>query len=104
MKKIKTGDEVIFLTGKDKGKVGKVLRILADRVVIEGLNKVKKHVKPNPNKSIEGGIVSQEASVHISNIAIYNAETKKMDRIGVKNLENGERVRFFKSNGSLIKV
>ena len=103
MKKIKTGDEVIVTTGKDKGKVAKVLRLLGDRVIVEGVNLVKKHMKANPNKNIEGGIVSKEASIHPSNVAIYSPQTKKADKVGVKVTDKGESVRFFKSNKELIQ-
>lgn len=102
MNKIKSGDQVIIITGKDKGKSGKVLRFLGERLVVEGLNMVKKHVRPNPNKNIEGGIISKEASIHISNIAIYNPETKKADAVGVKIEQNGKKVRFYKSNQKVI--
>lgn len=103
MKKIKAGDEVIFLTGKEKGKVGKISRILEDRVFVSGLNTVKKHLKPNPNKGIEGGVLPQEASVHVSNVAIYNSDSKRADRVGIKISDTGEKLRFFKSSGDLIK-
>ncbi len=103
MKKIKTGDQVQVLTGKDKGKTAKILRNLGDRVILEGLNLVKKHVKPNPNKNVEGGIVSREASMHISNVALFNAETGKKDRVGIRVSEEGKKERFFKSSGQSIK-
>ncbi len=102
MNKIKVNDQVIIVTGKDKGKSAKVLRMLGDRVVVEGLNMVKKHVRPNPNKNIEGGIISKEASMHISNIAIYNAKTAKADRVGIRVEKEGQRVRFYKSNNEII--
>ena len=103
MKKIVKNDQVIVITGKDKGKVAKVLHTLGDRILVEGLNMVKKHVKPNPNKNVEGGIISKEASMHLSNVALYNPETKKADKVGIKVLEDGSKARFFKSNGELIK-
>ncbi len=99
---MKSGDQVILITGKDKGKVGKVLRVLGDRFIVEGLNLVKKHVRPNPNKNIEGGIITKEASIHVSNIAIYNAETAKADRVGIKIEADGKKVRFYKSNQKVI--
>lgn len=102
MNKIKSGDQVIVITGKDKGKSGKVLRFLGERLLVEGLNMVKKHVRPNPNKNIEGGIISKEASIHISNIAIYNPETKKADGVGIKIEQDGKKVRFYKSNQKVI--
>jgi len=106
MRKIKKNDEVIVLTGKDKGRRGKVLRVLvtANRVLVEGINTVKKHMKPNPQKGLTGGIVSKETPIHISNIAVYNPMTKKADSVGIKVLEDGKRVRYFKSNGELVEV
>lgn len=102
MAKIKRDDEVIVITGKDKGKRGKVLSVLEDRVVVAGINMVKKHVKANPNRGTQGGILDQEASLHISNVAIFNAATQKADRVGYKNLEDGKKVRVFKSNGDMV--
>ena len=103
MKRIKKDDEVIVITGKDKGKrciVSQVLR--NDKVVVDGINLVKKHVKPNPMAGVEGGIQTKEMPIHISNIALYNPETGKADRVGFKLKEDGTKVRFFKSNGNLI--
>jgi len=103
MQKIKKNDEVIVLTGRDKGKRGKVNRVLIDdRLIVAGVQMVKKHQKPNPQMGVAGGIVEKEAPIHVSNIAIYNPETKKADRVGFKLLENGEKVRVFKSNGETI--
>jgi large subunit ribosomal protein L24 len=103
MNKIKKNDDVIVITGKDKGSRGSVLNVLDnDRVLVAGINKVKKHQKPNPVKGTSGGIVEIEKPIHISNIAIYNATTKKADRVGVKQLEDGRKVRVFKSNGEVI--
>lgn len=103
MNKIRKGDEVVVLTGKDKGKRGTVLRCVdAERVVVEGVNRVKKHVRPNPVKGQVGGIVEKEMPVHVSNVAIFNSATQKADRVGFKLLEDGEKVRFFKSNGELV--
>ena len=103
MNKIKKNDDVIVITGKDKGSRGNVLNVLDnDRVLVAGINKVKKHQKPNPVKGTTGGIVEIEKPIHISNIAIYNATTKKADRVGVKQLEDGRKVRVFKSNGEVI--
>lgn len=105
MHKIKTGDEVIIIAGKNKGSRGTVLRKLThDRVVVEGVNLVKKHVKPNPNKGIEGGIVEKEAALHISNVALFNPASNKADRVGFKTLEDGRKVRLFKSNQEVIDV
>lgn len=102
MNKIKANDQVIVITGKDKGKVSKVLRMMGDRLLVEGVNMVKKHVRPNPNKNIEGGIITKEASMHISNVAVYNAQTKKADRVGIKVEKDGKKVRFYKSNNEVI--
>ncbi|HIF17283.1 MAG TPA: 50S ribosomal protein L24 [Cycloclasticus sp.] len=103
MNKIKKGDEVIVLTGKDKGKRGVILTVVtAEKVIVEGVNTVKKHQKPNPNKGIEGGIVEKQMPINISNIAIYNAQTKKADRVGFKVLDDGKKVRFFKSNNEVL--
>ncbi|AUL99135.1 50S ribosomal protein L24 [Zoogloeaceae bacteirum Par-f-2] len=103
MNKIRKGDEVIVLTGKDRGRRGTVLRRVGEeRVVVEGVNRVKKHVRPNPMKGEVGGIVEKEMPIHISNVALFNAATQKADRVGVKVLEDGRKVRFFKSNGELV--
>ena len=105
MQKIKKGDEVIVTTGKDKGKRGSVLNTSgADHVVVEGANKVKKHQKPNPMKGSPGGIVEKEMPIHISNVAMFNPSTQKGDRVGIKVLEDGRKVRVFKSNGEVIDV
>jgi large subunit ribosomal protein L24 len=105
MEKIRKGDEVVVITGKDKGKRGTVvLRLDADHVVVEGVNRAKKHVKPNPIKGVAGGIVDKDMPIHISNVALYNAATKKADRVGVKVLEDGRKVRVFKSNGELVNA
>ena len=105
MNKIIKGDQVVVITGKDKGKQGQVVRVLGDKVVVEGVNVVKRHQKPNPMRSIEGGIITKEMPLDISNVAILNPETNKADRVGIKLIENEgkvKRVRFFKSNGSII--
>lgn len=105
MEKIRKGDEVIVLVGRDKGRRGTVLRrVDADHVVVEGINRVKKHVKPNPMKGQTGGIVEKEMPVHISNVALFNAATQKADRVGIRVLEDGKKVRFFKSNGELVNA
>ncbi len=105
MEKIRKGDEVVVITGKDKGKRGTVvLRLDAEHVVVEGVNRAKKHVKPNPIKGVAGGIVDKDMPIHISNVALYNAATKKADRVGVKVLEDGRKVRVFKSNGELVNA
>ncbi len=106
MLKIKKDDDVIVLTGKDKGKQGKVLRVIPakNRAMVEGINLIKKHVKPNPRTGTAGGVVTREASIHLSNIALYNPITKKADRVGIKILEDGRKVRYFKSNSELVDV
>lgn len=103
MNKIRRGDDVIVIAGKDKGKRGSVLRVRDDdRLLVEGINSVKKHVKPNPVKGEAGGIVSKEMPIHISNIALFNASSKRADRVGFKVLEDGRKVRVFKSNGEVV--
>lgn len=105
MQKIKKGDDVIVITGKDKGKRGTVLRIAEDGlVVVEGVNKVKKHQRPNPNKAVTGGIIEMEKPVQISNVAIFNPVTKKADRVGIRILEDKRKVRYFKSNGQTVDI
>jgi large subunit ribosomal protein L24 len=101
--KIRRDDEVVVLAGKDKGKQGKVLKVLTsdDRVVVEGVNLVKKHTKPNPQLGEAGGIIEREASIHVSNVAIVNPATGKADRVGFR-IEDEKKVRFFKSNGELV--
>ena len=105
MRKIKKGDDVIVTTGKDKGKRGIVTRVVdLEHVLVEGANRVKKHQRPNPMKNTTGGIVEQEMPLHISNVAIFNPVTQKADRVGTKLLDDGRRVRFYKSNGEVIDV
>ena len=103
MSKIIKGDHVVVISGRDKGKQGQVTRLLGDKVVVEGVNLVKRHQKPNPMRNVEGGMVVKSMPIHISNVAIYNKETQKADRVGVKLIDdNGKvrRVRVFKSNGA----
>lgn len=104
MAKIKKGDEVIVITGKDKGKRGTVVSVAEERVTVSGINLVKKHVKPNPARGTQGGIVEKEAALDISNVALINPETQKADRVGYKLLEDGTKVRVFKSNGAVINA
>jgi large subunit ribosomal protein L24 len=105
MNKIRKGDDVIVLTGRDKGKRGKVaLRSDDSRLVVEGVNVVKKHAKPNPMKGEAGGIVEKTMPIHQSNVAIFNATTGKADRVGVKLQADGKHVRVYKSSGEEIKV
>lgn len=103
MNKIRKGDEVIVTTGKDKGKRGAVLDILATgRVVVEGINKVKRHTRGNPMKGDAGGIVEKEMSLDISNVALFNGATQQASRVGFKTLDDGRKVRVFKSNGEVV--
>jgi large subunit ribosomal protein L24 len=105
MNKIRKGDQVIVLTGRDKGKRGTVAsRVDDDYVVVDGVNVVKKHVKPNPMKGTTGGVVDKTMPIHQSNLAIYNAATSKADRVGIKLLANGDKVRVYKSSGEQIKA
>jgi large subunit ribosomal protein L24 len=103
MQKIRRGDTVILIAGRDKGRRGAVIEVLEnDRVRVEGLNMAKKHQKPNPNANQPGGIIEREAPLHISNVAIYNPATQKADRIGFRSLEDGRKVRVFKSNREMV--
>ncbi len=103
MQRIKKGDEVIVRTGKDKGKRGTVVKLVGvDKVLVQGINRVKKHQKPNPNQGIAGGIIDKDMPIHISNIGLYNSETKKADRVGFKFLEDGKKVRFFRSTNEVV--
>ena len=104
MKKIKKGDNVVVLTGKDKGKTGQVVRVYDEdsRVIVENVNIVKKHQRGNPNAGVPGGIIDKEMPIHISNVALVNSATGKADRVGIKKLEDGRKVRYFKSNGEVL--
>ena len=105
MQRIKKGDEVVVISGRDKGKRGTVLRrVDAEHLVIEGINRVKKHQRPNPMKGVTGGIVDKDLPIHISNIALFNPATKKADRAGIKLLSDGRKVRVFKANGEQVDV
>jgi len=105
MRKIRQGDDAVVLTGKDKGKRGTVLRILDnDRIVVENVNMAKKHQKPNPQRGVPGGIVDKEMPLHLSNVGLYNPEKGGPDRVGFKILEDGRKVRVFKSNGEVVDV
>lgn len=104
MKKLRTNDEVVILAGKDKGKLGKILKVLPDeRILVSGVNLVKKHQKPNPQIGIPGGIIEKEAPIHASNASIFNPALGKADRVGFRYLEDGQKVRFFKSNNEVIE-
>jgi large subunit ribosomal protein L24 len=105
MEKIRKGDEVDVVTGKDKGRRGTVLRRVGEEhVLVEGVNRAKKHVKPNPIKGQAGGIVDKDMPIHLSNVALFNPATKKADRVGFKMLDDGRKVRVFKSNGELVNA
>jgi large subunit ribosomal protein L24 len=104
MSKIKKGDQVVVLAGKDKGKQGTVLRVTGEKVVVENINMVKKHTKANPMKGEPGGILDKEMPMDASNVAVYNPNTGKADRVGIKILEDGRKVRYFKSNGEVVDI
>ncbi len=105
MNKIRKGDQVIVLTGRDKGKRGTVTqRVDEARIMVDGINVVKKHVKPNPMKGTTGGVVDKTMSIHQSNVAIFNAATGRADRVGIKLLDDGKKVRIFKSSGEQLKA
>ena len=105
MNRIKKGDDVIVIAGKDKGKRGSVLRVLADgRLVVSDVNMAKRHTKPNPNRGVPGGIIEKEMPIDQSNIMLFNPQTEKGDRIGFRILEDGRKVRYFKSNDEVVDV
>lgn len=103
MRKLRRDDEVVIIAGRDKGKRGKITRVLEDdKLIITGINMAKRHTKPNPQRGIAGGIVEKEAAIHVSNVAIFNSATSKADRVGIKVLEDGTKARIFKSNQEMI--
>ena len=103
MRKIRKGDTVVVTAGREKGRTGTVVGVQADgRVLVENVNMVKKHQRPNPQRGVQGGIVQKEAPLHASNVALLNPATRKADRVGVRTLKDGRKVRFFKSNGELV--
>jgi large subunit ribosomal protein L24 len=105
MKKIRKGDKVVVLAGRDKGKQGTVLRVFDDsRVLVENVNMIKRHTKPNPNKGVTGGIIDREAPIHASNIALFNPATGKGERVGMRVMQDGSKVRFFKKSGEVADV
>ena len=105
MQQLKKGDEVITIAGRDKGRRGTVLRVYPDeRVLVEGINVAKRHQKPNPNAGVAGGIIEKEMPLHASNVMLYNPITKKGDRVGFRFLEDGRKVRYFKSNNEIVDV
>jgi large subunit ribosomal protein L24 len=103
MEKIRKGDQVVVLSGRDKGRRGAVVRVFGDgEVLIENINRVKRHQKPNPQANVQGGIVEKEMPLPLSKVALWNPASKKGDRVGIKKLADGKKVRFFKSNGEVI--
>lgn len=105
MEKIRKGDDVVVITGRDQGKRGSVIGILEESMLlVEGVNRVKKHVRPNPMKGEQGGIIEKEMPIHRSNVALFNPASGKGDRVGIKTLEDGRKVRFFKSGGELVEA
>jgi len=103
MKKIRKGDTVVIITGRDKGRRGAVIEVLGDdRIRVEGLNMSKKHQRPNPQMGVQGGIIEREAPLHVSNVQVFNPATQKGDRVGIKSLEDGRKVRVFKSNKEMV--
>jgi large subunit ribosomal protein L24 len=105
MNRIKKGDEVVIIAGKDKGRRGTVMRVFPNnRVLVENVNMLKKHVKPNPNAGESGGILDKEMPLHLSNVMLFNPATGKGGRIGIKRLEDGRKVRYFKSNGEVVDI
>ena len=103
MKRIRKGDQVVVLAGRDKGRRGAVIRVLSgSAVLVENVNKVKRHQKPNPQQNVQGGIIEKEMPLPVSKVAIWNPAVKKADRVGIKTLADGKKVRFFKSNGEVI--
>ena len=106
MRRIRRDDEVILIAGKDKGRRGKVMRVVEDgqREIVGGVNLIKRHTKPNPAKVVSGGIIEREAAIHISNVMLFNPVTKKGDRTGFRVLEDGRKVRYFKSNNEVVDV
>lgn len=106
MRRIRRNDEVIVIAGKDKGRRGKVMRMVegGGRVIVAGINMIKRHTKPNPARNVVGGIIEREAAIHVSNVMLFNPATKKGDRVGFRVLEDGRKVRYFKSNNEVVDV
>jgi large subunit ribosomal protein L24 len=103
MNKIRKGDEVVVIAGREKGRRGTVIKVMpGDRVLVENVNMVKRHTRPNPQRGVQGGIVEKEAALHLSNVMLWNPATKKGDRVGVRALADGRRVRYFKSNDEVV--
>ena len=105
MRRIRKDDEVVVIAGKDKGRRGKIVRVMdEEQVIVAGVNLVKRHTKPNPARNVAGGIVEREAAIHVSNVMLFNPLTRKGDRVGFRVLEDGRKVRFFKSNNEVVDV
>ncbi|MFN7552414.1 MAG: 50S ribosomal protein L24 [Pseudomonadota bacterium] len=104
MKRIRKGDQVIVITGKNKGQKGEVLRVLDDKLVVQNVNLVKRHTKPNPQANQPGGIIERESPIHVSNVMIFNPSTNSGDRVGFKTLEDGRKVRVFRSSGEVVDI
>jgi large subunit ribosomal protein L24 len=104
MKKIRKDDQIIVIAGKDKGRRGTVIRVDGERVWVENINVARKHQRPNPTKGVQGGIIEREMPLHISNVMIFNPTTQKGDRVGIRTLQDGRRVRYFKSNSEVVDV
>jgi len=102
MNKIRKGDEVVVIAGRDKGRRGTVIRVAGEKVFVENINMVKRHTRPNPQRNVQGGIVEKEAALHLSNVQLWNPVAKKGDRVGIRTLVDGRRVRFFKSNDEVV--
>jgi large subunit ribosomal protein L24 len=103
MNKIRKGDEVVVIAGREKGRRGTVIRVLPDdRVLVENVNMVKRHTRPNPQRGVQGGVIEKEASLHLSNVMLWNPVAKRGDRVGIRTLADGRRVRFFKSNDEVV--
>jgi large subunit ribosomal protein L24 len=102
MNKIRKGDEIVVIAGRDKGRRGTVIRVLDDKVFVENINMVKRHTKPNPQRQIQGGIIEKEAAIDLSNVMLWNPVAKKGDRVGIRTLADGRKVRFFKSNKEVV--
>jgi large subunit ribosomal protein L24 len=106
MRRIRKDDEVVVIAGKDKGRRGKVMRVVenGERVIVAGVNMIKRHTKPNPARNVAGGIIQREAAIHVSNVMLFNPVTRKADRVGFRVLEDGRKVRYFKSNNEVVDV
>ena len=102
MNKIRKGDEVVVIAGRDKGRRGTVIRVAGEKVFVENINMVKRHTRPNPQRNVQGGIVEKEAALHLSNVQLWNPVAKQGDRVGIRTLVDGRRVRFFKSNDEVV--